>query len=72
MVEFVSWIGVVVIALFAFVGFAGVVATTVLSAFRAVRQRELPSTPPTRRTTSPPPSGCPPTVTGLMPGDGAL
>lgn len=37
MIEFVSWIGVAVIALFAAVGFAGVVATSVLSVVRAVR-----------------------------------
>lgn len=37
MIEFVSWIGVAVIALFAAVGFTGVVATSVLSLVRAVR-----------------------------------
>ena len=39
MVEFVSWIGVVVIAIFAIVGFTGVVATCVLSVVRALRRR---------------------------------
>ena len=38
MVEFVSWIGVAVIALFAIVGFAGVVATSVLSVVRALHR----------------------------------
>ena len=38
MVEFVCWIGVVVIALFAAVGFTGVVATSVLSIVRALRR----------------------------------
>jgi hypothetical protein len=38
MVEFVSWIGVVVIALGAVVGFTGVVATSVLSVVRALRR----------------------------------
>jgi hypothetical protein len=38
MVEFVSWIGVAVIALFALVGFTGLVATSVLTAARAVRR----------------------------------
>ena len=38
MVEFVSWIGVAVIALFAVVGFTGVVATSVLSVVRALRR----------------------------------
>jgi hypothetical protein len=38
MVEFVSWIGVVVIALGAVVGFTGVVATNVLSVVRALRR----------------------------------
>lgn len=45
MVEIVSWIGVAVIALFAVVGFTGVVATSVVTAVRAVqvlRQREVP------------------------------
>jgi hypothetical protein len=42
MVEFVSWIGVAVIALFAVVGFAGVVATSVLTVVRSLRHRELP------------------------------
>ena len=37
MVEFVSWFGVAVIALFAVVGFTGVVATSVLTAVRALR-----------------------------------
>ena len=39
MVEFVSWMGVVVIALFAIVGFAGVVATSVLTAARAMHRQ---------------------------------
>ena len=38
MVEFVSWIGVAVIALFAVVGFTGVVATSVLTVVRALRR----------------------------------
>jgi hypothetical protein len=38
MVEFVSWIGVVVIALFAAVGFTGVVASVVLTAVRALHR----------------------------------
>jgi hypothetical protein len=38
MVEFVSWVGVAVIALFALVGFTGVVATSVLTAVRALRR----------------------------------
>jgi hypothetical protein len=37
MVEFVSWIGVAVIALFALVGFLGVVATSVLTVVRRLR-----------------------------------
>jgi hypothetical protein len=37
MVEFVSWIGVAVIALFALVGFLGVVATSVLTVGRRLR-----------------------------------
>jgi hypothetical protein len=38
MVEIVSWFGVAVIALFAFVGFTGVVVTSVLTAVRALRR----------------------------------
>ena len=38
MVEFVSWIGVVVIAIFAAVGFTGLVATIVLTVVRALRR----------------------------------
>jgi hypothetical protein len=38
MVEFVSWIGVVVIAIFAAVGFTGVVATIMLTVVRALRR----------------------------------
>jgi hypothetical protein len=38
MVEFVSWIGVVVIAIFGVVGFTGVVATSVLTVVRALRR----------------------------------
>jgi hypothetical protein len=41
MVEFVSWVGVGVIALFAVVGFTGVVVTTLMTAFRAMRHREV-------------------------------
>ena len=41
MVEFVSWVGVAVIALFAVVGFAGVVATSVLTVARSLRHHEL-------------------------------
>jgi hypothetical protein len=44
MVEFVSWMGVAFIALFALVGFLGVVATSVLTAVRALRH-EAPVTP---------------------------
>ena len=44
MVEFVSWIGVAVIALFAVVGFTGVVATSVLTVVRALR-RTAPAEP---------------------------
>jgi hypothetical protein len=42
MVEIVSWFGVAVIALFALVGFTGVVATSVLTAVRAVRHTPAP------------------------------
>ena len=45
MIEFVSWIGVAIIALFAVVGFTGVVVMGVVTAVRAiriVRRRELP------------------------------
>jgi predicted exporter len=38
MVDFVSWAGVVVIALFAVVGFTGVVVTSVLTVVRALRR----------------------------------
>lgn len=38
MVEIVSWFGVAVIALFAVVGFTGVVVTSVLTAVRALRR----------------------------------
>ena len=48
MVEFVSWIGVAVIALFAFLGFTGVVATSLLTVVRALR-REIPAEPATVR-----------------------
>jgi hypothetical protein len=41
MVEFVSWIGVAVIALFAVVGFTGVVGTSVLTVVRSLRHREV-------------------------------
>jgi hypothetical protein len=37
MVEFVSWVAVAIIGLFALVGFVGVVATTLLSAVRILR-----------------------------------
>ena len=43
MVEFVSWFGVAVIALFAVVGFTGVVVTSVLTAVRAVRHHAAPA-----------------------------
>lgn len=39
MVEFVSWLGVAIIALFALVGFLGVTVTTVVSAVRVLRHR---------------------------------
>ena len=39
MVEFVSWIGVAIIALFAVVGFTGVVVTSALTAVRALHRR---------------------------------
>jgi hypothetical protein len=42
MVEIVSWFGVAVIALFALVGFAGVVATSVLSLVRYARRGPVP------------------------------
>ena len=42
MVEFVSWVGVAIIALFAVVGFTGVVATSLMTAYRALRHREAP------------------------------
>ena len=42
MVDFVSWAGVVVIALFAVVGFTGVVVTSVLTAVRALRRPSAP------------------------------
>ena len=38
MVEIVSWFGVAIIALFALVGFAGVVATSVLTLVRHARR----------------------------------
>jgi uncharacterized iron-regulated membrane protein len=41
MVEIVSWIGVAVIALFAVVGFTGVVVTTFLTAVRSLRHRAV-------------------------------
>jgi hypothetical protein len=44
MVEFVSWVGVAIIAVFALVGFLGVVAASVLTAVRALR-REAPVQP---------------------------
>jgi hypothetical protein len=44
MVEFVSWFGVAVIALFALVGFTGVVVTSVLTAVRMLRH-ETPAEP---------------------------
>ncbi|MXG89517.1 hypothetical protein [Nocardioides flavescens] len=37
MVEFVSWVGVAIIALGALVGFTGVVATSALTVVRALR-----------------------------------
>jgi hypothetical protein len=45
MVEFVSWLGVAVIALFSLVGFAGVVATGALTAVRALRHEPLAPVP---------------------------
>jgi len=39
MVELVSWVGVGIIALFALVGFAGVVATSVLTLVRMIGER---------------------------------
>jgi hypothetical protein len=42
MVEFVSWIGVAIIALFAVVGFTGVVATSVVTAVRTMH-RHVPA-----------------------------
>lgn len=42
MVEIVSWVGVVVIALFAAVGFVGVVATSALTVVRQLRPRHQP------------------------------
>ena len=42
MVEIVSWFGVAVIALFALVGFAGVVVTSALTAVRALRRTPAP------------------------------
>jgi hypothetical protein len=51
MVEFVSWFGVAVIALFALMGFTGVVATTVLTAYRALRGR--PTSPRPAETLKP-------------------
>ena len=38
MVEFVSWFAVAVIGIFSLVGFLGVVATSLLTAFRALRR----------------------------------
>ncbi|QIG44087.1 hypothetical protein G5V58_16065 [Nocardioides anomalus] len=43
MVEFVSWFGVAVIALFALVGFVGVVATSALTVARRVRHVPPPA-----------------------------
>ena len=45
MVEFVSWMGVAIIALFSLVGFAGVVATSVLTAVRALRHETVSPQP---------------------------
>ncbi|HRI96754.1 MAG TPA: hypothetical protein PLZ93_14150 [Nocardioides sp.] len=42
MVEIVSWFGVAVIALFALVGFVGVVATSVLTLMRYARRGPVP------------------------------
>ena len=41
MVDFVSWAGVVVIAIFSIVGFTGVVVTSVLTVVRALRRPAL-------------------------------
>ena len=51
MVEIVSWLGVAVIALFAVVGFVGVVATTVLTVVRRLRG----TTPPAGQVRNPQP-----------------
>jgi hypothetical protein len=42
MIEFVSWIGVVFIALFAVAGFTGVVVTSVMTVVRSLRHRDTP------------------------------
>jgi hypothetical protein len=42
MIEFVSWVGVAIIALFAVVGFTGVVATSALTVVRGLRHRPVP------------------------------
>jgi hypothetical protein len=42
MIEIVSWMGVGIIALFAVVGFTGVVATTLMTGFRALRGHAVP------------------------------
>jgi hypothetical protein len=46
MVEIVSWFGVGIIALFAVVGFTGVVATSVLSGVRVLRGQAVPAEAP--------------------------
>jgi hypothetical protein len=46
MVDIVSWMGVAVIALFAVVGFTGVVVTSLMTAYRALRHREAPVAAP--------------------------
>ena len=38
MVEFVSWFGVVIIGVFAVIGFTGVVVTSLITAVRALRR----------------------------------
>jgi len=46
MVEFVSWFGVAIIALFAVVGFTGVVVTSVLTLVRMGSERRSPEHAP--------------------------
>ena len=46
MVEFVSWIGVAVIALFALVGFTGLVVTSLVTLVRRLAVRRAPDHAP--------------------------